>query len=166
MALGPLLVAAGVGLIAACFAEVGSQLAEAGGTCLYARVVYGQIAGIQIAWLAWLARLSSCAASTNIFLEYLGGFFPAKQGRWARGAVLLFLIGGLAAINILGVKAGAHLGNFLAAAEVLPLVIFVVAGLLLLRGTPAVSAAASTAGPGPKKVAQRSPARRFCFIGI
>jgi amino acid transporter len=70
----------------------------------------------------------------------------------ARGAVLFFLIGGLAAINILGVKAGARLNNFLAAAKVLPLVIFVVAGLLLLRGTPAVSAAAaSTAGPGPKE---------------
>lgn len=146
-----LVVAGGVGLIAACFAEVGSQFAEAGGPYLYARVVYGQLAGIQIAWLAWLARLSSCAASANIFVEYLGGFFPATQGRLARGAVLFFLIAGLAAINILGVKAGARLSNFLAAAKLLPLVIFVVAGLLLLRGTPAVSAAASTAGPGPKE---------------
>jgi APA family basic amino acid/polyamine antiporter len=147
-----LLAAAGLGLIAACFAEVGSQFAEAGGPYLYARVVYGQFTGIQIAWLAWLARLTSGAANANIFVEYLGGFLPGTQGRLARGAVLVFLIGGLAAINILGVKAGARLSNFLAAAKVLPLVIFVVAGLILLRGTPAVSpAAASTAGPGPRE---------------
>ena len=144
-----LLAAVGIGLVAACFAEVSSQFSEAGGPYLYARVAYGQFAGIQIAWLAWLVRLTSGAANANIFVQYLGGFMPAVQRYSLRAMVLLFLIGGLAGINIVGVKAGATLSNFLAAAKLLPLVIFIAAGLLLLRHegvAPAAVAAATTPG--------------------
>jgi APA family basic amino acid/polyamine antiporter len=140
-----LFAAAGIGLVAACFAEVSSQFSEAGGPYLYARVAYGQFAGIQVAWLAWLVRLTSGAANANIFVQYFGGFMPAAQRHWLRAGVLLFLIGGLAAINIIGVKAGAALSNLLAAAKLLPLIVFIAAGLLLLRhevGAPAVVAEA------------------------
>src|SRR6202521_544151 len=147
-----LVAAVGIGAITACLAEVGSQFAEAGGPYLYARVAYGQFAGIQIAWLTWLVRLTSGAANANIFVEYLGGFLPGAHGRLARGVVLMILIGGLAAINILGVKAGASLSSFLAAAKIVPLLIFIVAGLVLLNNAGAAGAAATpTAGPGPKE---------------
>jgi basic amino acid/polyamine antiporter, APA family len=88
--------AVGIGAITACLAEVGSQFNEAGGPYLYARVAYGRFAGIQIAWLTWLVRLTSGAANANIFVEYLGGFWPGAQGRLARGVVLFVLIGALA----------------------------------------------------------------------
>jgi amino acid transporter len=147
-----LVAAVGIGAITACLAEVGSQFAEAGGPYLYARVAYGQFAGIQIAWLTWLVRLTSGAANANIFVEYLGGFLPGAHGRLARGVVLMILIGGLAAINILGVKAGASLSSFLAAAKIVPLLIFIVAGLVLLNNAGAAGAAATpTVGPGPKE---------------
>jgi amino acid transporter len=145
-----LVAAAGIGIIIACFAEVSSQFSEAGGPYLYARVAYGQFAGIQIAWLAWLVRLTSGAANANIFIEYLGGFLPAAQGRLARGIVLLLLIGGLAAINVIGVKAGASVSNFLAVAKILPLAIFIAAGLALMRHMSAVPAA-GTLVHGPKE---------------
>ena len=144
--------AAGIGVVASCFAEVSSQFSEAGGPYLYARVAYGQFAGIQIAWLAWLVRLTSGAANANIFVEYLGGFLPSAQGPLGRGLVLLLLIGGLAAINTIGVRAGASLSSFLAAAKIVPLVIFIVAGLLLLgRTSTAPVIAASSAVPGLKE---------------
>jgi basic amino acid/polyamine antiporter, APA family len=143
--------AAGIGVVAACFAEVSSQFSEAGGPYLYARVAYGQFAGIQIAWLAWLVRLTSGAANANIFVQYLGGFLPSVQWRLRRGIVLLLLIGGLAAINTVGVKAGARLSSFLAAAKIVPLVIFIVAGLLLLNHAGATHVAAvAPAVPGLK----------------
>jgi amino acid transporter len=153
--LGPwayLVAAAGVGVITACFAEVGSQFPEAGGPYLYTRVAYGQFAGIQVAWLALLVRLTSGAASANIFVEYLGGFLPATQGRLGRVLVLTLLIGGIAAINIAGVKAGANLSSLFAAAKILPLCIFIVAGLALLGSrTVALGSVAGTPGPGPKE---------------
>jgi APA family basic amino acid/polyamine antiporter len=146
-----LVAAVGIGAITACLAEVGSQFNEAGGPYLYARVAYGRFAGIQIAWLTWLVRLTSGAANANIFVEYLGGFFPGAQGRLARGVVLIVLIGGLAAINIIGVKAGANLSSFLAAAKIVPLMIFIVAGLVLLHGVGSNSASVPVIVPGPKE---------------
>lgn len=144
--------AVGIGVVAACFAEVSSQFSEAGGPYLYARVAYGQFAGIQIAWLAWLVRLTSGAANANIFVEYLGGFVPSAQGRLGRGVVLLLLIGGLAAINTIGVKAGANVSSLLAAAKIIPLMIFIVAGLVLLRHTGAVpETVVASAIPGLKE---------------
>ena len=150
--LGPwayLLAAGGIGLVAACFAEVSSQFSEAGGPYLYARVAFGQFAGIQVAWLAWLVRLTSGAANANIFVQYLGVFLPSAQWHAGRAVVLFCLIAGLATINVAGVKAGANLSNFLAVAKLLPLVIFIVVGLLLLRHQIAPSTILVTsAAPG------------------
>jgi len=146
-----LVAAVGIGAITACLAEVGSQFSEAGGPYLYARVAYGRFAGIQIAWLTWLVRLTSSAANANIFVEYLGGFFPAAQTRLIRAIVLCLLIGGLAAVNIIGVRAGANVSSFLAVAKILPLLVFIVAGLALLHGAGIHSPSAPTVAPGAKE---------------
>ena len=53
--------AAGIGVIVACFAEVASQFGAAGGPYLYARKALGRFAGIEIAWLLWLVRLTAAA---------------------------------------------------------------------------------------------------------
>jgi basic amino acid/polyamine antiporter, APA family len=145
-----LVAAMGIGAITACLAEVGSQFPEAGGPYLYARTAYGQFAGIQIAWLTWLVRLTSGAANANIFIEYLAGFVPAAQGRFARATALLVLIGGLTVVNILGVRFGASLSGFIAAAKIVPLAIFVAAGLVLLRGAEGSSADMGAVQPGAK----------------
>ena len=47
--LATLIAAVGIGVIMACFAEVGSQFREAGGVYLYAREAFGRLAGIQVA---------------------------------------------------------------------------------------------------------------------
>ena len=146
-----LVAAVGVGAITACLAEVGSQFNEAGGPYLYARVAYGRFAGIQIAWLMWLVRLTSGAANANIFVEYLGGFFPGAQARLARSIILFLLIGGLAVVNIIGVRAGANVSSFLAAAKIVPLLIFIVGGLVLLHGEGANSWIAVKVVSGPRE---------------
>ena len=146
-----LVAAVGIGAITACLAEVGSQFNEAGGPYLYARVAYGRFAGIQIAWLMWLVRLTSGAANANIFVEYLGGFFPGAQARLARSIVLFLLIGGLAVVNIIGVRAGANVSSFLAAAKIVPLLIFIVGGLVLLHGEGANSLSVAKVVSGPRE---------------
>src|ERR1700674_4055664 len=162
-----LVAAVGIGAITACLAEVGSQFAEAAGPYLYAREAYGQFAGIQLAWLTWLVRLTSGAPNANIFVEYLGCFLPGAHGRLARGVVLMILIGGLAAINILGVKAGASLSSFLAAAKIVPLLIFIVAGLVLLNNAGAAGGGAPPDGrTRTQRVVKRSSSYHFCFVRI
>jgi amino acid transporter len=127
--------AVGIGVIAACFAEVSSRFREAGGPYLYARRAFGPFIGIQTAWLFYLTRVTGLAANSNLFVIYLAQFWPAAREPKMRIIVLLLLVGGLAAINYVGVKAGAGLSDFFAVAKVLPLLIFVGVGLFFIHGS-------------------------------
>ena len=141
--------AIGTGAVMACFAEVGSQFPEAGGPYLYARATFGQFCGIQMGWLNWLVRLASGAANANVFVAYLAQFFPWTNAGAAQAGVLALLLGGLAAINVRGVKAGAGVNDALAAAKLVPLLVFIVAGLALVHGPSATGITALLAPGGP-----------------
>jgi len=129
-----LLAAAGMGVIMACFAEVASQFREAGGPYLYAREAFGRFVGIEMGWLAFLVRLASAAANANLFVISLGGFIPQVTQPVPRATILVVLLGLLCYINIRGVKSGAQLSNFFTVAKVLPLLLFVGAGIGFTAG--------------------------------
>jgi amino acid transporter len=125
-----LIAAAGIGVIMAVFAEVASQFHQAGGPYLYARAAFGKFAGMQMGWFAWLVRLTSAAANSNLFVVYLGEFWPGATTPLPRALILTTLIGFLAVVNVRGVSAGAQLSNFFVVAKLLPLFVFIGAGLL------------------------------------
>jgi APA family basic amino acid/polyamine antiporter len=133
-----LIAAGGIGIIAACVAEVASRFQQAGGPYLYTKTAFGRFLGLQTGWLLWLTRISSAAAVANVFIDYLSGFWPQAKGPALRFVILTILIGGLAATNILGVKMGTWVSNFFTIAKLLPLGILVVGGLLFmgLHGSP------------------------------
>ncbi|PYV06696.1 MAG: APC family permease [Acidobacteria bacterium] len=124
--------AAGMGVIMACFAEVASRFRAAGGPYLYAHAAFGRFAGIEIAWLTWLARLTAAAGNANLFVIYLAEFWPRASNLAPRLVVLTLLVGFLAAVNYRGVRAGAHLSDFFAAAKLLPLAAFVAKGVFFV----------------------------------
>jgi APA family basic amino acid/polyamine antiporter len=138
--------AAGMGIIMACFAEVASRFRQAGGPYLYARVAFGRLAGIEVAWVTWLARLTAAAANVNLFVIYLAEFWPAVSNPLPRFAVLSLLVGVLAVVNYRGVRAGAQQSNVFAVAKLLPLFLFIAVGLLFIR--PGNLSVHSSAAPG------------------
>ena len=105
------LAAIAIGVIMACFAEVSSRFAETGGPYLYAREAFGRFMGIQVGWLVWFVRLTSCAANANLFVIYLGEFWRRATQAIPQLAILTLLVGALAAINFRGVRAGAGISN-------------------------------------------------------
>lgn len=139
-----LLAAAGIGLIMACFAEVASQFDRSGGPYLYARESFGRFVGAQMGWFAWLVRLTSAAANASLFVIYLGQFWEPATEPLPRAALLTALLGALAAANLRGVRIGAQVSNVFTVAKLVPLAIFIVAGLALLGGK--VPAPATDAG--------------------
>lgn len=139
-----LIAAAGIGVIMACFAEVGSQFTEAGGPYLYARETFGRFAGVQMGWFAWLVRLTSAAANANVFVLYFGEFWKEATSPLPRAVILTIVLVALAAVNVRGVGAGAQLSNFFTAAKLTPLAIFVLAGFWFVGGK--ISVGASPAG--------------------
>src|SRR5580658_2446206 len=109
--LAVLIAALAMGVIMACFAEVASRFTETGGPYLYAREAFGRFMGIQVAWLVWFVRLTACAANANLFVIYLGEFWPAATLPVNRFVILTLLVGILAAINLRGVHIGAHVST-------------------------------------------------------
>jgi len=133
-----LIAAAGIAVIAACFAEVASRFRESGGPYLYTRVAFGRFIGLQTGWLNWLSRLAAAAASANLFSVYLAEFWPRMKEPLPRVAAITFLLVVLAAINVRGVKMGTGVSNFFTVSKLTPLIVFVLGGCmyLLLRGSP------------------------------
>ncbi|HVO61460.1 MAG TPA: APC family permease [Terriglobales bacterium] len=121
-----------IGIIMASFAEVASHFTQAGGPYLYARVAFGRLVGIEMGWMLWLAQLSAPAANANLFVIYLGEFWPGADRFWPRFLILTLLVGILALVNYRGVRAGAGISNFFTIAKLLPLGIVIAAGLIYI----------------------------------
>jgi APA family basic amino acid/polyamine antiporter len=127
-----ILAAGAVGIIMACFAEVASRFAETGGPYLYAQAAFGRFMGIQVAWLVWFVRLTACAANANLFVVYLGEFWPEATQPVMKLAILTLLLGILAAINFRGVKAGARVSTSFTLAKLASLGFVCVIGAVYL----------------------------------
>jgi APA family basic amino acid/polyamine antiporter len=130
--LGFLVAFAVIAIIAACMAEVASQFLDAGGPYLYTRAAFGRFLAIQNGWLTWLTRIAAASAVANLFIIYLAESFPGATKPFARAAVLIVLIGFLAAVNYRGVAGGNQLSNVFTVTKVSLLAFFVIAGLSAL----------------------------------
>jgi amino acid transporter len=139
---------AGMSVIIGCFAEVASRFQQAGGPYLYARVAFGRLMGIQTAWMLWLGQVAAPAANANLFVIYLGEFFPHANDPVPRALILTALVGLLTLINIRGVRAGAQVSNLFTAAKLVPLFAVIVLGLVVLQHHHWTIATAPIASPG------------------
>lgn len=128
----------GVLVIAGCIAEVSSHYEETGGLYLYARNALGRFAGLLVAWLTWLTRIAAPAAVADLFCTYLAQLFPFIGRRNGELLVLVVLLGHLAFLNYIGVRAGKNVSNFFTVAKVGFLLLFIFAGLSALLQRPEV----------------------------
>src|ERR1700723_1204923 len=124
---------AGMTVIMGCFAEVASRFQQAGGPYLYARVAFGRLMGIQTAWMLWLGQVAAPAANANLFVIYLGEFFPHAKDPIPRAVILTLLVGLLTFINIRGVRGGTQVSNLFTAAKLVPLFAVIVLGMFVLQ---------------------------------
>jgi APA family basic amino acid/polyamine antiporter len=122
-----------VTLIILCFAEVGSRFDETGGPYLYAREAFGPTAAFEVGWLIWLARLTAFAANCNLLVNYLGYFWQGATTTLWRPIIVAFVVVSLTAVNILGVRQAAITSNFFTIGKLIPMIIFVAAGLFFLN---------------------------------
>ena len=150
------------GLIVLCFAEVGALFDRSGGPYLYARAAFGDFVGFEIGWMMLLARLTAMAAICNAFSSYLGFFWPWAGAGAGRVVVILGSIAFLTIINYRGVQYGTWTVNLLTVSKLVPLLIFIFAGLFFLdpHRPPAWSI------PQPAALRQASLLLIFAFGGF
>ncbi len=121
-----------VGMIALCFAEVGSRFNTTGGPYLYARETFGPTIAFMVGWLMWLTRVAGFATLAQVFVAYFGYFWPPAESGLARIAIITALVVVLTVINIIGVKQSARVGDIFTVSKLIPLVLFVAVGLFFI----------------------------------
>lgn len=122
-----------VALIILCFAEVGSRFDDTGGPYLYAREAFNPAVAFEIGWLIWLARVTAFAANCNLLINYLAYFWNSATDTAWRAAVIVFVVAVLAVINLLGIRQAAIVSNVFTVGKLVPIIIFVGAGLFFLN---------------------------------
>jgi len=122
-----------VALIILCFAEVSSRFDDTGGPYLYAREAFQPAVAFGVGWLIWLARITAFAANCNLLINYLSYFWlPATTPLW-RASIIVLVVIALAVINLLGIRQAAIVSNAFTVGKLVPIIIFIAAGLFFLN---------------------------------
>jgi APA family basic amino acid/polyamine antiporter len=148
-----LIVAVGLAslLIAATFAEVGSRFDATGGPYIYTQAAFGRFPAFEVGWMQWFTRAASWASVINVLVASLGFYWPIVTAGVPRAALLAAIIAALTAINIAGIRQSAWVVNALTIGKLVPLALFIAAGLprvpgSVLAGGPLPSTGALAAG--------------------
>jgi len=119
-------------LIGLCFAEMAGTYEGTGGAYLYARRTLGPFAGYLVGWQIWLSSIIGWASVAKGFFIFWKEFFPSSWFGY-EATVLFILITSLSILNYLGVRQGSRANNFFAVTKVLPLLLFVCAGIFFVN---------------------------------
>jgi APA family basic amino acid/polyamine antiporter len=120
-------------VIILCFCEVSSRFDETGGPYLYAREAFGSLIGFEVGWLIWIARLTAFAANCNLLVGYLSFFWPAAGNGATRALIITFVVVLISLVNIAGVRNAAIVSDFFTVGKLIPLVLFIAAGLFFIQ---------------------------------
>jgi basic amino acid/polyamine antiporter, APA family len=129
------LVCAGLmSLIVLCFASAGSRVSLTGGLYAYVEVAFGPFVGFLSGVLYALMATFAVASVATAFAGSLGVMWSAAAAGAARAVVLVALFGATAWVNVRGVSVGARLVEAVTVAKLVPLLVFVAAGIWYVRG--------------------------------
>jgi basic amino acid/polyamine antiporter, APA family len=138
-----------IGAVAICFAEGGSRMPTSGGPYGYIEAVFGPLAGYIAGTLLWLGNVLACGGVTAALADAAVNLLPPVFKAPAHAVVIVGVIGGVALVNMGGVARGARLIDFATAVKLVPLLIFLAAGLGAIHRANFLQAVApSTQGLG------------------
>lgn len=120
-------------MIALCFAEVGSRFDRSGGPQLYATHALGPTSGFTVGWLLWISRIGSCAAVSNLAVDYGKVLWPQLAHPAVRALGIAALVFGYTWINVRGIRQTAAVNTTFTVLKVVPLVAFVAIGLFFVK---------------------------------
>jgi basic amino acid/polyamine antiporter, APA family len=131
-------------LIALSFAEVGSRFEGTGGPYLYTRTAFGRFAAFEVGWMMWFTRAASWAAVINVLATALGFYAPSLTAGWPRAALITSITVIITLINVVGIRQSSAVLNVLTVGKLLPLLVFVLAGIFFIDGSRLVPSGTPT----------------------
>ena len=149
-------------LIVLCFASAGSRVSLTGGLYAYVEVAFGPFVGFLAGVLYWLMASFAVASVASAFAGSIGVLWPAAGAGAGRALLLALLFSMLAFVNVRGVSVGARLVEVVTAAKLVPLVVFVIAGVWFVHGEYLVWPAL----PRAADVGRTAIVLIFAFVGV
>jgi basic amino acid/polyamine antiporter, APA family len=129
-------------LLALPYAEMGAAFPLTGGPYSLPRKALGNFAGFLFGWGYFLYAFIGTAAIIEVFVEYLGTYwsqltYVTSSGvlsiTWLGVALGLVLLAGYTVLNIVGVRWGSLFAVVTTFSKLIPLILFGLIGLLLIR---------------------------------
>jgi len=123
-----LLCAVAIGAVAICLAEGGSRVPTSGGIYGYVEAAFGPMAGYIIGTALWVGDVLACGGVAAALADVIVSVFPGRFAPVAHATVIVATIGGMALVNIRGVKSGMRFVDAATLVKLIPLGVFVIAG--------------------------------------
>ena len=149
-------------LFVTCFAIAGSRVSLTGGLYAYVEVAFGRYVGFLAGVLYGITALGAVAGVVNVLVNSIAVIAPLVGSPVMRIVVMIIVYGSLVVINVRGVREGAGAVTVLTVAKLLPLLLFICAGLFFIH--PA--SLTWTAWPGSKALGDSVILLIFAFVGI
>jgi basic amino acid/polyamine antiporter, APA family len=115
------------------FAMAGSRVSLTGGLYAYVEVAFGRFVGFLAGVLYFLTAILAISGIVGLIATSVGVLLPPLAAPIGRFAVILFVFLFLASINIRGVRIGARAVEAVTLIKLVPLIIFVIAGIFFIR---------------------------------
>ena len=149
-------------LFVTCFAIAGSRVSLTGGLYAYVEVAFGRYVGFLAGMLYFLTALGAVAGVVNVLANSIALVVPILGSPMMRIVVMLVVYGSLVLINIRGVREGAGAVTVITVAKLLPLLLFIGAGIFFIHA-PNLS---WVGWPGSKSLGDAVVLLMFAFVGI
>src|SRR5712691_204291 len=120
-------------LFVTCFAIAGSRVSLTGGLYAYVEVAFGRYVGFLAGILYFLTALGAVAGVVNVLANSVAQVVPFLGSPMMRIVVMLVVYGSLVLINIRGVREGAGAVTVITFAKLLPLLLFIGAGVFFVH---------------------------------
>lgn len=122
-----------VSAVAICFAEGATRVPTSGGVYGFITVAFGPFVAFLVGNLFWISCVLAAGGVAAALADVVAGAAPGRLAPWVHASVIVLTITGIALVNIYGVARGARLASVTSAAKLLPLAVFVLAGLVAVR---------------------------------
>jgi len=145
-----------------CFVEAGTNITRTGGAYSYIEDSFGKYAGFLTTNIfIFGAAVMANAAVANGLINTLAYFLPFLKIQWIRVLIFAVIFGGLAYLNVRGVKNAIFIVKFNTIAKLAPLLLIAVLGWFFVKP----SNLGWTAGHSVPDLGQMSLVLIFAFVG-
>jgi basic amino acid/polyamine antiporter, APA family len=124
-----LVCAVAISSVAICFAVGGSRIPTSGGAYGYVNAAFGPLTSYVAGTVLWFSNALACGGIAAALADIAQSLLPSPWRLGVRIVVILGVVGGIALINLGGVARGTRLIAAATVLKLIPLAIFVLAGV-------------------------------------